>query len=273
MKIAIITDIHHAPPDAGRDNALDTVRRCVAAAADAGADLLLDLGDRIEDFDAAVDRRLLDEVAACFEAFEGPRVHLDGNHDVVNLTPADNAARLAQPVGHRSIDLGDTRLLVWQPSVVFTRPVGFAATGGDLDWLVGALEADNRPAIIASHLPVSGASMTGNYYFANNPVLATYPDAARIRAAVEETGRAALWLSGHVHWNSLTSVGGVRHLTIQSVSETFVTPPEAARAFAMLEIGDGTAVLEVFGGDPLRLTVPFRASGERRWLAPRPAIS
>jgi hypothetical protein len=119
---------------------------------------------------------------------------------------------------------------------------------------------------------VSGAAMTGNYYFQNNADLATYPDHAEIRRAVETTGRAAMWLSGHVHWNSITNVGNLYHVTVQSASERFTTGPNAAAATALLDIDGGNARLEVFGRDPIAVTFPFRKSGEHRWPKPRPRV-
>ncbi len=270
MKIALISDIHHGPM---RPSILPMVESFVAAASDQGADLLLDLGDRIDDSDRKADLRLLRELATIFQKFPGPRVHLLGNHDVVNLTDDDHEQVLGRRPGHQLVDLGKARLLLWEPSVVFHRPRGFDAAGQHLAWMVERLEEDTRAAIIASHIPVSGAAMTGNYYFGNNPALATYPDAEATRRAVEATGNAALWLSGHVHWNSVCSVGGIRHVTLQSPSETFTTNPELALTWAMLDIEEGEASLRIDGQDPLSVRFPFRRSGTRPWPAPRPPIS
>ena len=95
------------------------------------------------------------------------------------------------------------------------------------------------------------------------------PDHAVVRAAVEATGKAALWLSGHVHWNTVTNVGNVQHVTVQSVSERFTTYPMTAAAYADLEIKDGQFTIDVFGNDPFHARLPFRRSGDRPWMAVR----
>jgi len=276
LKIAIITDIHHGPQSHTKKegwDALAVVSEFVAFAEAEGADLILDLGDHISDTSTEADARIMAEVVACFEQTALPRVHVLGNHDVANLTVADNEAIFGTSMQSQVIDLGDFRLIAWQPDVRITRPHGFAETGAALDWLVAALEADPRPAIIATHVPVSGHSQIGNYYFELNPHYSTYPDHARIRAAVEATGKVAGWLSGHVHWNTVTSIRGIRHITVQSLSERFTTMPEAAAAYAMLEIANGQLELTVHGEDPFAARMPFRASGDRPWLAPHAPFS
>jgi Icc protein len=273
VKIAIISDIHFAGAPPGAFDVRPVVDAFVAWATNLKADLLLDLGDRIDDLDRPADLANATELAGIFERFRGPRVHLLGNHDVVNLTGEDHRSLFGCLPGHQAIDLGDFRVLAWEPSVLLNRKLGFPATGQELDWLTDTLMSDDRPAIIVSHIPVSGAAMTGNYYFENNADFATYPDHAEIRHAVEQTGRAALWLSGHVHWNSTTNVAGIRHLTVQSVSETYTTTPEPACTYALLEIENSTARFEVFGRDPMALTMPFVASGSRPWPTPRPRVT
>lgn len=271
MKIAIVTDIHHGPQSHNKAtdwNGMARLAEFVAHAEAAGADLLLDLGDHISDVDNSTDRRSAADVAAALAAFPGPRVHVLGNHDVVNLSVAENEAIFGQSLQSRVVDLGDIRLIAWQPGVKITMGEGFAPAASGLPWLVEALDADERPAIIATHVPLSGHSQIGNYYFENNPAYSTYPDHAAVRRAVEATGRAAMWLSGHVHWNTVTTVGGVQHVTVQSLSERFTTMPETAAAFATLTIRDGSAEIDVLGNDPFFARLPFRRSGDRPWLAP-----
>ncbi|RUT31086.1 hypothetical protein EMQ25_09420 [Arsenicitalea aurantiaca] len=271
MKISIVTDIHHGPLSHTKLegwNALEALETAIDWAEAEGADLLLDLGDHISDTSPEADRQVMAEVVETFARTALPRVHVLGNHDVANLSVADNEAIFGVSMQNRVIDLGEFRLLAWQPDVRITRPHGFAATAPHLDWLVETLLADERPAIVATHVPVSGHSQIGNYYFQNNPQYASYPDHALIREAVEATGRVAAWLSGHVHWNTVTSVAGIRHITIQSLSERFTTMPRPAGAHAMLEIADGMLSLRVHGEDPFEARMPFAASGVRPWMAP-----
>lgn len=273
MKIAIITDIHHGPLSHTKDpnwDGLPALRAFVDRAVSEKADVMLDLGDHISDTTHEADHRSMSEVVEILKTFPGRRVHVLGNHDVANLSVADNEQIFEQSMASSITDLGDFRLIAWQPDVFITRGVGFPKAAEHLDWLIEALNADERPAVIATHVPLSGHSQIGNYYFQRNPQYSTYPDHQLVREAVEATGKAALWLSGHVHWNTVTNVGNVQHVTIQSLSERFTTAPLTAAAYADIEIKDGQFTIDVYGNDPFHARLPFRASGDRPWMAPLP---
>ena len=127
MKLAIITDIHNASWQLGGTSILPIVADFVSRANAAGADLLIDLGDRIDDFDRDTDLASATELAEIFHRFEGRRVHLQGNHDVVNLTADDQERLLGRRRGNVAIDLGEMRLLVWEPDVRLKRGPQVAA--------------------------------------------------------------------------------------------------------------------------------------------------
>jgi calcineurin-like phosphoesterase family protein len=271
MKIAIITDIHHGPQshtkEAGWDG-LPHLRHFIDRAIERDVDLVLDLGDHISDTDHDADIRAATELADIFKTFPGKRVHILGNHDVNNLSITENEEIFGQSMASSIHDLGEIRMIAWQPDVKIEMGTGFSNAELHLEWLVDALNADERPAIIATHVPLSGHSQNGNYYFERNAHYSSYPDHAVVRRAVEATGKAAMWLSGHVHWNTVTNVGNVQHVTIQSLSERFTTMPMTAAAFADLEIRDGQFTIDVHGNDPFHARLPFRKSGDRPWLAP-----
>lgn len=270
IKIALIADVHHGPQSHTKVpgwSVLETVREFIEFANRRGADLLLDLGDRISDSTAEADRAAENEVAGILRNFAGPRIHLLGNHDVAKLTAEENAASLGRPAHSATLDLGDLRLIAFQPDVRMVKPLGFAPVADEhIRWLTETLLADERPAIIASHLPFSGHSQTGNYYFENAQQFSTYPNHADVRSAVEATGRAAAWLAGHVHWTTVMTVRGIHHFTLHSVSETFTTTPHAAAAYGLLEIDGDQLELSVFGREPMMVRLPFRRSGDRPWL-------
>lgn len=273
MKIAIITDIHHGPLSHTKDpnwHALPALRAFIDRANAEGADLVLDLGDHISDTTHEADYRAMSEVAQAFKAFPGRRVHVLGNHDVANLSVGDNEAIFGRSMASSVTDLGEFRLIAWQPGVRINYGVGFPNAADHLDWLIETLNSDERPAVIATHVPLSGHSQIGNYYFQNNSHYSTYPDHQVVREAVEATGKAALWLSGHVHWNTVTNVNGVQHVTIQSLSERFTTMPLTAAAHAIVEIRNGQFTVDVDGNDPFHVRLPFRKSGDRPWMAPKP---
>ena len=271
MKMTVVTDIHHGPPSHTKKpgwDVLPVLGDAVLHAERRGSDLVLDLGDHISDSTPEDDVRYASEVAAVFRMTSTPKVHILGNHDVHTLSVAENAAIFGVSMASRVVDLGEARLIVWQPGVRLCNKTGFVPAAGGLPWLIDTLMEDARPAIIASHAPLSGQSQVGNYYFERRPCLSTYPDQAAVLAAVEATGRAALWLAGHVHWNTVMQLRGITHITLQSMSERFTTMPDPSGTYADLDIENGALSVTVHGRDPLFVRLPFQASGTRPWLPP-----
>lgn len=274
-RIAVVADIHHGADSMTKrgSTALGLMAEFARFVAEANPDAVIDLGDRISDVDAETDRRLAAEVAEAFRAINVPVHHLCGNHDRDHLTVADNEAILAQSLGHALLDIGTWRIVLWRADSRIRRPAkdglhGFVLDEADLLWLAGVIRAADRPLAIVSHVPVSGHAQTGNYYFERNPNSSTYPGTDRLRAMLRTAAVPVLWLSGHVHWNTVTTVDGIPHFTVQSLTESFTTSPEPAAAWALLELDDAID-LRVFGRDPFAIRLDAAAT-MRRWIAPLP---
>jgi len=276
MKISIIADIHYGKDSKNcphvKDSSypvIEAVERFVAHATNSGAEVLLDLGDRIDDYDRDTDMALAGHLAPLFKGFPRETVQIMGNHDVVNLSRSENEEIFGCSFQSRVVDLGEFRLIAWQPDVVFNYDKGcFPPTSGHLGWLVQALLEDDRPAVIATHVSFAGRAQTGNYYHQFQPTYSRHPDHEAVRAAVEKTGRVAIWLAGHSHWNTWTNIANVHHVTVQSLTERYTTYPKTAASYADLTIENGQFTLEVHGNDPLYLRLPFQKSSDQFWLPP-----
>lgn len=270
LRLAIVTDIHHGLDSFTKKGtaALACLDRFAEFVRAWRPDAVLDLGDRISDETPERDSVLMREVAEALASIEAPIHHLCGNHDVACLAVGDNESVLGCRLGHETVDIGAWRLVLWRPHVRIAPRIGFSLADGDLDWLAQAVAGSDRPMLVASHVPVSGHSQIGNYYFERNPASATYPEAAEIRRALAGAAAPVICIAGHVHWNTLTVVDGVPHFTVQSLTESFTTHPEPACAFAALELGDHIA-MTVHGLDPFDVRLPVAPTG-RRWVPPLP---
>ncbi|MFC2968244.1 metallophosphoesterase family protein [Acidimangrovimonas pyrenivorans] len=273
-RIAIVTDIHHGKPSTAKrgDAALPLMEDFARYVRDGDADLVLDLGDRISDENRDTDLRLEAEVAEAFRAVDAPILHLNGNHDRDHLEVADNEAILGQSLGHAIHDIGDWRIVLWRADSRIRRAPdyqGFVLPEADVIWLSRTMQASDRPTLVVSHVPISGHSQIGNYYFENNPRHSTYPMADRARAALARARVPVVCLAGHVHWNTVTTVDGITHLTQQSLTESFTTEGAPAGAMGMIELGDSLR-WEVIGEDPFAFATTPR---HRRWTPPMPVFS
>jgi len=63
-----------------------------------------------------------------------------------------------------------------------------------------------------------------------------------------------------VHWNTITTAGGITHLTQQSLTEGFTTGGAPAGAMGMLDL-DETVTWDVVGADPIHFA--FRPTATR----------
>lgn len=271
LRLCLVTDIHHGQNSFTKKGtaALDLLADFAAFANDARPHAVIDLGDRISDVDAATDERLEREVAHAFRAIEAPVYHICGNHDRDHLTVARNEEILGQALANQVIDMGAWTLVIWRADSKIHRPGGFVLPEADLLWLAGVVSKATKPLAIFSHVPISGHSQAGNYYFERNPEASTYPGGAeRARAVLAKARVPVCGFAGHVHWNTLTVVGGQPHFTLQSLTETFTTHPEPAGSWAMLELSDRIS-WTVYGRDSFR--VDLRADETaRHWMTPLP---
>lgn len=274
VRICIVADIHHGKPSATKrgDRALDLMAEFARFANDARPDLVIDLGDRISDENRETDLALQKEVAEAFRAIEAPLSHINGNHDRDHLAVTDNEEVLGQALAHQTMDIGDWRIALWRADALIRRGrgySGFLLPEADLLWLSRTVQNADRPLLVVSHVPVSGHSQVGNYYFQRNPEVSTYPQADRARAALAQARVPVVCIAGHVHWNTITTVDGITHLTQQSLTESFTTQGEPAGAYGLLELGE-TVRWEVHGRDPIAHS--FRPAAAR-WTPPLPPFS
>ncbi len=272
IRLAVVSDIHHGEDKLTKRGAaaLGLLDDFLRFAGDWGADMVVDLGDRISDIDRPTDARLLAEVAARFEGMNTPRAHVNGNHDAAFLGAAANADALGQADGSFAVELKGWRLIFWQADTFIPLPDPFRIRPSDLDWLAAELPKSDAPTIIFSHAPLGSGSMAGNYWFQNNPEHGGYPNADAARRVIESAGHVVLCVAGHVHWNSLNRIDAIPYVTVQSLTESFTTGGAPAAAWATLEIGDDIR-WRTHGRDPIDVAMPLRRPGER-WTPPLPAL-
>lgn len=270
LRVAVVADIHHGEDVFTKKSsaALGLMAEFVRFEAEAKPDIVVDLGDRISDRDRDTDLALERDVAEAFRPIAAPRFHLCGNHDRDFLSVADNEEILGQPLGHQVLDLGDWQVVLWRADTRLRRPeIRFVLDEMDLLWLGGVVARATKPLAIMSHVPLSGHGQTGNYYFERNPSVSTYPGVERVRAVLRCATMPVVCLAGHVHWNTLTVVDAIPHITLQSLTETFTTAPEPAAAWGLLELDAKAIAWRAFGLDPFETRLDTAAT-TRRWMPP-----
>lgn len=269
LRIAIVADIHHGAPSHTKrgDRALDLMARFTDWVNAEQPDMVLDLGDRISDIDEETDLRLEREISQAFSAITVPVHHICGNHDRDHLTVAQNEEILGQSLQSEVLDAGTWQIALWRADAKIERGPerrGFNLPEADLLWLSRTIQSAEKPMLIASHVPVSGHAQIGNYYFQRNAQFSRYPESERVREVLAHVRVPLVCLAGHVHWNTVTTVDGIPHLTQQSLTESFTTQGAPAEAWGLLTLTD-TAHWQVFGKDPFEARVTPQTG---RWVPP-----
>ena len=268
IKIAIVSDIHFGPDVLTKKGSLagELLKEFCSFANNWPADVAVDLGDRISDIDHDSDYSHQQIVSSIFQKLLMPRFHLLGNHDIENLTEADNQAILQQTIKSQIVEMNGFQLVIWQANTSNFWPAGLNLRQNDLAWLAQTLQRASEPCIIFTHVPLDSASMTGNYYFHHNTHHATYPEAAAAREIIEKSGKVILCIAGHVHWNHLCHVNGIPYLALHSLTEASTTFPQPSRTWAAIEISD-TLNISISGLDARQISLPT-GKATQKWLPP-----
>ncbi|BAT59106.1 calcineurin-like phosphoesterase superfamily domain protein [Variibacter gotjawalensis] len=269
-RIAVVADVHHGrdTPTKKGSAALPLLSRFVDRADE--HDAVIDLGDRISDVNPEQDRVLQMAVVEQFKRLRVPRHHVSGNHDRALLSLEENERLLDAPSRDRVAEIGNVRIAFWQPDVSLSPQRGFHLADGDLAALSALLD-DDRPTLLVSHVPLARTSQSGNYYFENNPGHATYAESDAIRSVLAAAPCPVVAIAGHVHWNTLTVVDGTPHITLQSLTEAFISGA-ASECSAVLEIDGDILRWSVLGLEPFAVTLPWKRS-KSKWMAPLASFS
>ncbi len=268
MRIGVVCDIHHGQNsgETAGELALPLLSGILESIQQAGVDLIVDLGDRINDQNASEDKRLTADVGAAFSRVSVPRFHILGNHDTVNLDRHEVTDALRHSTDSQVLQKGDWDLVMWSPVIRKNCEGCPFASEVDLHWLAESV-SDHRRTIIFTHFPLDRQDPTRNWYFHNYPQRATFTNLDAVTSVLESKTGLAATVSGHSHWNSLCTRDDVHFLGLPAVSSTFTTG-EADAAWTLLEL-DSELLVSVFGRRPRKYHLPLRKRGDR-WIDPRP---
>lgn len=273
LTLGIVTDLHFGPAAhfGGKLRKL-THRAAELTQAFADAmrtevrpDLVVNLGDVIEDESAALDLARYEECMRLLQHAGAERLDVPGNHDLANLTPAvlrrvwglsDDA-----PL-YRSLDRGGVHLIVLATRE--TKDVDVRIDDAQLAWLEADLAATTLPTVVLMHHSAADQHLAGNRWFAKAPHLALVHERKRLRQILESSGRVALVLNGHLHWNHLDVIRGIPYVTVQSLIENLDddAPGRPAAAHAVVRLSARRISVEVGGAERCRYQFELPSSND-----------
>lgn len=261
MRFALITDVHFGPPaffdgklrklshEAGRLTGefverMNTVER---------PDLVVNLGDAVEDESPERDRQGYAEFLSLLRQLDAPLMHVAGNHDSVHLTDDELGAlwRHDGPL-YYSRDHEGVHFTVLQTREI--HGVAVHLPEAQLEWLKHDLEQTRLPTIVLMHHPASEQRLQHNRWFERTPHLCRVAERRALRQLLEASGKVVAVFNGHVHWNHLDVIHGIAYVTLQSLTENLEedTPGRAARAWAVCDLDARQLSVDVQGAEPAR---------------------
>ena len=267
---ALITDLHFGPEArfAGKlrklsHHAADLAGAFVARMNDAvRPDLVVNLGDDIEDEGAAADKARYAECQGILRGVRAELVNVAGNHDTVNLSQADLLAvwgREASSQLYYAFDRGGLHF-----TVLHTRErkdVDVSVGPEQLAWFAADLAKTSLPTVVLMHHSAADQDLTGNRWFEGQPHLCLVRERRALRRAIADQGRVIAVFNGHLHWNHLDVIDGLPFITLQSLIENLDddAPGRAAAAHAVVRVSKKRLVVEIQGAEPARYQFERRA--------------
>jgi hypothetical protein len=187
-------------------------------------------------------------------------VNAAGNHDTVNLLPAD----LRGAWGHGPADGAPADRLYYSfdhGGFHFTVLHTVEERGGDihvrepqLGWLRDDLARTTLPTVIFMHHSASEQDLDDSFWFRGRANRALVQERRELRSIFAASKRVIAVFNGHVHRNHLDVIDGIQYVTIQSLIENVDedAPGRASRAHAVVRLDAERVVVRVHGEDPAR---------------------
>ena len=241
VRFGLITDVHAHDTDSPLEGKWMThTQERLAAFTNAmnawQADFVVELGDFLNGWivlgaDPGDPARIPDVLAwadSLYAAFDGPRYHVIGNHDVYNLDKKQYRTILGIDRTFYSFDVGTVHFVVLDVQYAedgsdlahtYTGVAGFVP-GPELDWLRADLAASGRPTIVFVHQMLDAyVEEWGRALVANQP---------EIQAILASDGDVIAVFQGHDHDNRHSVSGGIHHVTFEALVDQG-TPPSWAQ--------------------------------------------
>ena len=265
VRFGLIADVHAHDTDSPLEGKLmtHTEERLAAftAAMNAWApDFVVELGDFVNGWvvlgadpgDPARIPEILAWADGLYAAFDGPRYHVIGNHDVYNLDKEQYRSILGITSTYYSFDVGAYHFVVLDVQFAedgsdlahtYTGVAGFVPEP-ELDWLRGDLAASDRPTVVFVHQMLDVyIEAWGRALVANQP---------EVQAVLAQDGDVIAVFQGHDHDNVHNEIEGIHYVTFEALVDQG-TPPSWARisldpsARTIVIVGEGDQADYVLG--------------------------
>ncbi len=266
LTLAFVSDIHVGPAAMfdGKlrkltHRSLELLRTFVDEMNTLGPDVVVNLGDDIEDESEELDRARLRDVMDALGGFRGELLHVAGNHDTKYVDDAALLAlwrttkfdQLSAPPLRYALERKGFHLVVLHTHEIKDDKVFLA--NDDLVWLDAELARSALPKVVMMHHAAADQVLRGNRWFERAPHLCLVRERRRLREILKGHD-VRLVVNGHLHWNHLAVIDGVPFVTVQSLVENLDDdlPGRPARGHLIATLTASRTIVDVRGEEPAR---------------------
>jgi 3',5'-cyclic AMP phosphodiesterase CpdA len=258
--VGIVTDLHFGPEARWHGklrklthHAGDLTRDFVRAMNEhVRPDLVVNLGDDIEDESRAKDLERYGECQAILRTAHAPLLNVAGNHDVIHMN-RDDLTRFWQRPGplYYALDQGGWHVVVLH-TIEKTAGKEIRLPHEQRAWLEKDLAAATSKTIVFMHHSASEQDVEDSRWFAGRPEAALVVERRELRRILAASGKVKAVFNGHLHRNHLDVIDGIPYVTVQSLIENLDedAPGRPAAAHAVVRLSDERIVVRVHGNDP-----------------------
>ena len=267
LTLALVTDLHFGP-EARWNGKLRKLTHHAGALTEAFVramndearpDIVVNLGDDIEDESREKDLLRYGECQSILKTAHAKLVNVAGNHDTINLT-RDDLLRFWGRTGslYSSFDEGG-----WHFAVLHTierKDVDIRLPTPQLEWLERDLAGTQLPSIVFMHHSASEQDLDDSRWFQGRAHAALVKERGELRAILERSGKVRAVFNGHLHRNHCDVIRGIPYVTVQSLIENLDedAPGRPSAAHAIVQLSEERIVVRVRGNDPARYQFELR---------------
>ena len=227
LKVCVFADLHFTPGVYTNDTP-EFLERILARAEAEKCDMVIHLGDMVQNVSEKPVRALLDR----YNSFGIPSYHVIGNHEQDGTTHEEALEALRLTRGYYSFDRGGFRFVILDPNYFCNEPGRFIhhSKGNyfhrsvistinwvppeQLEWLKATLEESPHPCVVLSHQSFERADARGGWSVKNAPEVRAVLNAANEK----HPGRVRLVINGHYHADNLRILDNIPYWDVNSAN-------------------------------------------------------
>lgn len=260
LRIGLITDIHSGPDmDTRLGTAAPSFLEKFAARMSKKfrPDLIVDLGDRINDVNVSEDIDRIQKVREKLESIGVPVFFLYGNHDLINIDKEKMRKLLGKKSDYEAIDYRGYHFILLDSQDPTFGGVGGTISEEQLSWLESDLKKCSNQVIIFSHHPLDEQTFASHWFFGTHPEFALAKNREHARTLFAQSKKVKAIFNGHMHWNNVETIDGIPYVTIESLVDGGLTDGHPCGCFTELVLEkDGDFSLNVRGDLPMSFSYP-----------------